>query len=299
MLKKLSILSSLIILTGCIEASNNGRNGKNPTRTPQDEDPCNDSNTTIQCATEFKGLVYSQIHRSNGAKPLTYSEIQELIIKGELPTVYRQIPEPSLDNDNNLRTASIGADHDFGKNDCGKSNELNGVIARLNDCKLQHEEARDGRSVWRGSTDGLSGEGQWNMIYRDNDEDITLWLDTRTNLVWSHSFTSESWKVASGYLHKDLDEGLEPACKSLNSLTATENNPDGQIAWRLPNRNEFLQADINGARYIFDNTEDTYWTASTASHTDAAWRIKQSTGQLEEDLKVNANSVRCVGVILK
>ena len=303
-MNKIIVLLSLILFSlSCTEAtpSNRGANSEG-TRKPT-ENACTDGDTSIQCATTYSGLMISQIYRSKGAKQLSYDEVSTLIAQGQLPTgTYRTVPDIEIDNDSAIEVITSGFNQEYAKRDCGVAVNLTSARARRNSCLNFHENyegANDqierGKSIWDGKTLGNSGEGQWELVLNIVDEvnpvnNISLWFDTKTKLIWSHALINQEWNSASG-----TDKTIS-ICNSLNELTKTETRPEGQIAWRMPNRNEFLQADLNGARYVLDSGDKVFWTSSTGPSQSKAWAIKQATGELELQEKTNANFVRCIGV---
>lgn len=265
---------------------------------------CTDSDTSVKCLNTFEELMSSHIHRSKGSKILSYVEEKAYLKKGELPSSYRPIPDPKVDNDKKITPIIVGdnglGSEDYGNIDCGLNPPglvLKNNAARLNDCKERLDDKNLGKSIWDGARNGQNGEGEWRIMYRDNTNDITLWVDTKTNLVWSDELGNYDWNEASGYFPQG-DENSKGVCSRLNELTKSKDHPNGQIAWRLPNRNEFFQADLNGARYVLANTEKTYWSASISDDLNFAWAITQSTGVLEKVNRAQLMPVRCIGVMI-
>lgn len=290
------MISFIFILSSCTEAPTSGRgNNKFQSRKPTDV-ICTDNNTNIQCATTYSALMVSQMYHNIGVAQLSYLEEADHIKMKTLPKTYRTIPNPQIDNDNTVKHITIGADGEYAKHDCGISDAHSSILARRNDCFSVHEngagtDEENGKSNWFGNMLTNSGEGQWKLVLRDNEKNITLWFDTRTKLIWSHALSPEQWSIASG-----VDQDSSASCHLLNELTKTTASPNGQIEWRLPNRNEFLQADLNGARFVLDGVDNLFWTASTTELETHAWVIKQSSGELFKEIKSSFKFVRCIGV---
>lgn len=286
MKKLLAITSLSIILSSCITAPSNGRSSSTDGNGPRAGSSDCTTSGTIQCATTHSALGFSMVYRDLGVDQLTFDQIQSLLAKEEAPKTYHFVSTEKVGYESSVLKAELSGNLD----NCGEEPHLNGVKARYTDCD----------TTWKGGTNGISGEGDWKLVMRDLSRDAaTLWLDTRTNLIWSHKITDAVWANANGSAEV-IDDRV---CHSLEELT-TDENGISHISWRLPNRNEFLQADINGSRFVLqteneeDNASEYFWTASQVDE-NHAWTIQNNTGILKQESKTNIAQVRCVGVILK
>ena len=99
-----------------------------------------------------------------------------------------------------------------------------------------------------------------------------------------------------------IDQGYTSLCTSLNDNInpALGKLPLSRVKWRLPNREEFLQADINGARSVLVDSGSNLWTASFDKQFGGeykAWAINHKDGILASTLIDEELDVRCVGVV--
>ncbi len=268
-------LVALFLFASCLNAPSNGRdNGsKNSPRTGQN-DPC------ANCAIGSLGNMKSQMYRTRGTDQLSLENMQKALTESKLPDTYRTVTNRFIDNDSQITPHS----QDYEK--CGDLENLKSVKAKLNHCFNVNGD----KALWVAKTNGIAGESDWRLVTYDKENGITLWIDTTTNLVWSHILKAQAWDIASGVA---AEEDEKTYCESLTDLT------HNKIHWRLPNRNEFLQADLNGARFVLKDTQNFFWTASSDINQSNAWSIDQSSGVLKSVDRNMPLSVRCLGVIIK
>lgn len=232
-------------------------------------------------AIDYPNYLKSQIFRTRGSKQLTYKSGAALVAANAVPAWIHNIPDPNLDNDRTV-TKAIAPEAN-----CGTGTFAN-INARIEDCKKLNAAT----SVWSGFNNGIAGEGNWYLVAKNGGN--ILWMDATTALIWSSSIGSLEWARASGA----RGFAKEMPCIANKDNAGLGNIPEEQIAWRLPTRAEFLQADINGARYVLPNLDSQYWTASFDDG-GRAWSITQESGILESIDENSTLSVRCVGVIKK
>ena len=272
-----SLITLLVLLFSCTEATNNNKR-KN---TSGDRDGTNVDRPAGTAV--FKDVMPSHISRDRGAMQLTYTEINELFKSGGIDgnINYRAVPAEARDNTGESSVALRPS------NECGTNPDFSSIRASLNHCTTQN----NGTHLWKGEDFGISGEGNWSLIAVKKNPDMMVWMDQRTELLWSHTIARADWIDASGNNNANFP------CENIDIL------PQENVAWRLPTRNEFLQADINGYQNIFvleDQDDEIYWTATSAKNTDNAWTIRISNGVLAEvDKDTNTVAVKCVGQILK
>lgn len=262
------ILSFLCFMTllACTDAADNERGpGKRVTNAP---------GATPQINTALR----TQSYRDKGAKQIGYNEFIKLVKDNSNDLAYRLIPRMDIDNDAavNINTS----DH----NNCGLADAFDTIRSKINNCAQQNPNT----AQWNGRVNGNSGEGNWSLVYNKDDKDV-VWLDESTGLLWSTPVGPAEWKEASGV---EVAED-EFVCGSLELLSAN-------VKWMLPTRNEFLQADLNGARFVLPGQAETiFWTATRVPQTAQAWGIIQETGELIKRPTNTALAVRCVGVPIR
>ncbi len=264
-----------ITITACIEAPSNGRK--------EDKDPDNNREPEVNPQVPTTVALESQMFRDPGKSQLSYDDIIQLTIKDELPIGYYPTPKPDQVYEGDIKPTTKQY------KTCGTGDQLNSIEARINSCRNAHQEnSEESAAYWSAEKSGIAGEADWELAYYDSSTGSELWKNKRTDLVWSHTIGVFDWNEASGYESKEN----KSICESLNAITGEH------LKWRLPNRNEFLMADISGARAVLADTDKTYWTASTIEG-DMKVSILQSKGtlgQVDKDVKLN---VRCIGVIAK
>lgn len=267
---------ALTLLQSCVEAPSNGRNSgsKDPVRNEEGD-------TCTNCVQATPEVYRSQMFRSRGSEQFSLATLQKAIAGGKLPETYYITTKPELNNETQIIR------HNQSFKVCGISEEHTTTKKRIEHCK----KLNPSNYLWSGKVNGISGEGNWQLIAKtDETSDSVFWLDTTTNLLWSPLLKSQDWEIASG-----VNAEKTTYCASLDSITKD------QVSWRLPNRNEYLQADVNGSRFVLTQTDNTFWTASSDSsdYKNYAWAIRQSTGVLELIDKNMPHEVRCIGVIKK
>lgn len=276
-MKIISLFTLLVLACSCTDATNNGK--RKNTR----GDRGNQTTDRPAATVPFYNSMPSHISRNRGAEQLSYAEINEKFKDESINNslIYRPIPIEGLDNTGQLVEAGRPGVA------CGINPDFTSIRASINDCTTKN----NGRHIWLGKDFGIAGEGDWSLVAVSDSPEFTIWMDQRTELLWSHSVARADWLDASG------NNQANSPCGSLEIF------PENQVSWRLPTRNEFLQADINGYPSIFkleDLKDEIFWTATSASNIDNAWVIKISNGVLSEvDKDTNTVAVKCVGQILR
>lgn len=248
--------------------------------------------------------IRSSIHRRNGATTISYKEEIELTRSGDLSQNYVAIPQMELDDEgtdgkNVNFLSSLGRPTSV----CGETSGFDSVSERIADCAAKNGT----KATWSGARNGAAGEGDWKLVYL-NAAGIEIWQDTRTNMLWSdlmvvNSQTNFNWCQASGN-----SQGLIPEttidCQTLqaniNACQAVSiSGTNDQINWRLPTRNDFLQADLDGARLVLKpETPTGLWTATMkagSSGRTEAWVYHSKDGTLTSDTLTSSRRVRCIG----
>jgi hypothetical protein len=209
------------------------------------------------------------------------------------------------------------------------------ITERIADCV----EEFDTSATWDGATKSNISHGKFVLVSRaaSNKE---VWRDERTGLLWSSSVgaTTYNWCRAAGVGGAGTDddgictnaanqnqtnpqsvcaEGANSDGFTLQEMVAGENwtagtydngkgtlgaHADaGGVEWRLPTREDFLQAYANGIGYVIPDLLDgnNYWLSSLSSaNTNTAWyffAFDNGYFEFNVNLRTLANRVRCVG----
>lgn len=297
--QSLMSLLLLVTLTSCLEAPNNaGGRQKQERQTPNADGGNNDIKGDLSKTTR------SQAFRFKGTTQYSIDSIRDFVLDNTAnvyPDNYRDIPN----RDSHDQDAQSGRYSNRGlSTDCGllpNDNEPS-IGKRIQNCKETFANDPDAR-LWNGELNGISGEGNWILVMKKADRHF--WLDETTGLIWTDNITEATWPNASGsqVAAKDAvcnNEFLVADVADTNTDYFGGITPD-EIKLRLPTRNDFLQADLNGARFVLDDLENkTYWTANFIKDTLQAWTIRQDEGILgKSTISSPGLSVRCIGIILK
>lgn len=276
-MKLISFLTLVLLISSCMEAHQGSRN-KNPDG-GRGNGGNDGPNIDPVLATDLPDFLRSQSYRNKTIKPRTYSQELKAVIANNADTSFRAIPR-DIDTDNSV-TYAIAP-----QAECGIGEKLNTLKSKIDDCAKKN----DGMAAWYGKLYGISGEGDWRLVAKN--AHFVIFQDTTTSLLWSSTVESGTWAQASGNVDRDKDY----TCSTINLDIFDEE----EVSWRLPTRNEFLQADINGARYALPDTENKFWTASAnGDDLTQAWAIEQSTGVLSKVGKSQELAIRCIGYPLK
>ncbi len=275
---RLSALITLVVLAGCGETSP----GRPATQDAVRENP----------EASTPAVLFSQIHRRHGGSQLT--TIQESQRARSLPADVEEIPLVAESDDgrgNSPVTRMVRPTVN-----CGLGAAFTTLQARLNDCAQKNA----GGSTWRGNINGNAGEGDWLLVARMGTQEA--WLDRLTGFIWGPKTASTvNWCKAAGNVEGVVDGGTVD-CAALGAATSVcagaefFDIPSTRIAWRLPTRGDFLQADINGARFVLPEINASYWSATVnGANRDQAWSVQADTGVLISAGRDQLLSVRCLG----
>ena len=287
--------AAILILTACgqTDIGKTNRNGNNYNRR---QDPVeNDSTTTVM----------SNMHRNRGATILTIAEEIEMILKRTLSSKYRTVPDIGIDDEGKQNKNVVFAERP--NTDCGINLIFGGIQNRILDCQKNNST----KNVWDGGEKGASGEALWRLVYNYDAKNLEIWLDTRTGLVWTDIIAKNgNWCQASGN-DQDITATDLPAGVDCSAIRDGENlcgdlsvsGIGSSIVWRLPTRNDYLQADLDGMRFIFTPKNKDLWTATLVAdkpNRNFAWTWNDKNGALKESAMISSNlpveqSIRCVG----
>jgi hypothetical protein len=303
-----SLISYCLIIAFCVAcgaAKNGGREGnENPGKKPENS-RSDLTDKLINAA--FQKSAFSNVYRTKGYIRLTYVELAKKM-RENTDLGYTALI-PNIDIHNTIIIADHKPEIISDKIiECGNSIDRDdsteddaSVTDRISNCK--NTDFMVLKAVfWSGKELGRNGEGNWELVAFSKSENIKLWKDTRTGLVWSDIVVEDAdFKTASGVKIDEEENKDNRICQVPNNLTsphALGRISNKKIHWRLPNRNEYLQADLNGARNVLSKTSELTWTSTHAGDSNEAWAITQSTGvlvKLPTDTKIR---VRCIGIPL-
>jgi hypothetical protein len=247
--------------------------------------------------------IRSFIHREKGSTVISYTqEISKTLAKDLPMSLYRTIPSMEKDDEgsakNVITTTNIGRP----TTSCGIGENFAGIDARITDCYLKNRE----KALWEGQRYGAAGEGTWKLVGLSADGKET-WFDGRTGMVWSDLHSKTNWCKASGNTENaTTTETID--CNNFNDTISGEEvcidavtpGLGTQIKWRLPTRNDFLQADLNGLRFVLiKENADGLWTATMKARVPGrtdAWVYHSTDGSLSSANLATERQVRCIGV---
>lgn len=277
----ISILATTLILTGCNEdmASNRSQDAYRP---PIVVEPVG---------------VFSGIHRERGSNPITY--INEIGMDSTNQNI-RTIPDMRLDDEGgdqtNVTILKIRPDKL-----CGLTIKAT-LAEKIGDCATKNTD----KAIWNGTINAGSAESTWVLVMlaekSGGSEIFETWMDKRTGMLWSEIVVTEgNWCEASGSVLEPADNvGINCATvgKGASICTKYDLAELPKVNWRLPTRHDFLQADIDGLRFVLHRGINSLWTATTSSDVkkrDKAWTYNMTTGTLIAELMDTNRNVRCIG----
>lgn len=285
---------ALVLLTSLVSCGDDVAKGKrNGTKSPGTSTPI-----TAETAT-----IHSQMHREKGASILTYAEEIKKTLANEISAkLYRSIP--SMEKDDEGSSENVITIEDIGRPNtvCGTGTGFIGINARISDCSKKNAD----KASWDGKLYGASGEGTWKLVVNTGTKEF--WLDEKTGMVWSHVLATVNWCKASGNTENNTTEivvDCNDIGEALSSCSGKIFDEVGdQIKWRLPTRNDFLQADINGLRFVMKKEAEAtgLWTATiraASSGRNEAWVYNSKEGTITSGLLTTNRHVRCIGAPIR
>lgn len=241
----------------------------------------------------------SQMIREKGSPSLSaIEEIKNTLLGSLSASIYRSVPlmEKDAESGENVTTVdNMGRPSET----CGVGT-FDSITARIQNCL----KLNDIKAKWEGDRYGSAGESTWQLVMRQTSGE-EVWIDSRTGMAWSHLVEVDTnklfnWCKASGNAQSGKgsidcsDIGDETnLCKNLTTDLGS------QVKWRLPTRNDFLQADLNGLRFVHKKETDKLWTATmkaSATNHNEAWIYSSKEGTLSSGLLSDEHQVRCIGV---
>lgn len=243
-------------------------------------------------------VVLSQIHHVRGIAP--FNSVQEASRSISMPDGYEEVPRQHIADDGLGDSTVVHAVRAI--TPCGLGPTFKSISERASDCSTLN----GANAHWLANENGNAGEGNWRLITRSATGE-EVWWDNTSGYLWSDVIQASSdWCKASGNTEGISGDGGVVDCAALGAGISLcqgavlSQLPTTEVSWRLPTRGDFLQADLNGARFVLPSTNLTYWSATVnGAHRDEAWGITMMTGILTSDLRSNAHAVRCLGRRLK
>lgn len=275
----------------------------------------------------FGDLIGSNMFRNVATAQITLS-VEKSTTAG-YPAGYREIPDVYKDDDGYWDSnQGCGATGGLGDTcttvikstrpatPCGTGLGLDTVDKKIADCLTLNAAT----SSWSASTNGISGEGNWKLVTLLGGKEV--WRDERTGFLWGDTITADTWCHASGNGQTDgycdgntasscaESVGLTPAIAGetwvaggydntkggMGAIPATGANPSPSVRWRLPTKYDWMQAEIDGVRFVVPNVNDTFWSATVFSnYRDVAWYFSGYVGDFYSDYRSSNVSVRCLG----
>lgn len=247
-------------------------------------------------ATADTGLVSSQIARLRGFSVISYTQEINFTVTNSLPTAYMPVPDmflndEGLDGKNVITLGSIGRPTVA----CGIGATFGGINGRVSDCSTKNKD----KAVWNGMLYGANGEATWNLVGL-TESSKEYWQDLRTGMIWTDVTATGNWCEASGNQQSTGIVNCETVGNAQSICSGANINGIGEnIRWRLPTRGDYLQADLDGIRFVMKpGTASGSWTATMqAASTERvmAWVYQFSDGTLSAAELTSVRNVRCIG----
>lgn len=256
----------------------------------------NKPNTETQTIDE-KVTTYSGIFREKGTTQVTYKT--ETSSGGDLNNI-RSNPDIRFDDDgSDGKNVSSRSDLTRPTVECGLI-ATESLSQKVTDCVNKN----GGLATWEGKVHATAGEATWNLVSLLDTTDglAEIWYDQRTQMVWSGIVAAEvNWCQAAGSLLGTSDD-VGVNCASLSKgqdLCGNLNLAElPKIRWRLPTRNDYLQADLDGLRFVLTRGLTNFWTATVSTDVkkrDKAWSYSVFAGNLMAEEMKALRPIRCIG----
>lgn len=254
--------------------------------------------------------VNSHIFRSLGAPQIPYQDK----ISSKNTNLYFPIPDSNIHSDGIWSPFIIKLSPRF--NECGTSSELKTLSKKIEDCKSKNPYTYQ----WSGKSMADAGQGDWKLVLRDENQQ-EIWINSQTKALWSSSLAQTHWCQGSGNEQEvelvfpssdDDQDSIKTSCSELiknqgiqlgvcDAYTQKTSSKFGlSLKWRLPSLNDWLLAETQGARFVFqdikkDQELTPYWSATTSSkNISQAWVFNHPKGLAIEASKNSKFNVRCI-----
>lgn len=226
--------------------------------------------------TSLSKWLRSAAHHDRGVNTLSVSDE----ITNGLNSSYRKIPDVALDDESIVANSNSYVE-------CGLSGTLQ---ERRDDC-----ESKNSNNIIRADQLGNQSEDVWILVYYNQVSGLQAWFDRITGQVWSSSIGVNSWCEASGNTQNIAGIDCASAAFAQGSCDFISQELGGEF--RLPTRSDFMRAEVDGIRYVFNISSQHLWSATASSQNKAkAWVFKGSDGSFETvDRLVPSQFVSCTG----
>ena len=254
-----------------------------------------------QTQTAEKVTTYSGIHRDRRSSPITYQK--EINIDSDSANI-RRIPDIHFDDEGgdgkNAITRSVSVRPTV---HCGETVKAT-LKEKIADCA---SIAKNGdKAIWNGTTEAGNAEATWNLVtlseITSTGDEYEVWQDGRTGMVWSHIVEVEgNWCESAGNQQGPSDTVAADCLLTGKGISLCTNLALAElpgVTWRLPTRADYLQADLDGIRFVLTRGNNFFWTATVSSDVtkrDKAWVYKMVNGTLTAEPMTADRSVRCIG----
>jgi hypothetical protein len=261
-------------------------------------------------------VLKSQSFRVIGKAQISDLAIQNAIQAGQdiEEVYYFDLPQINLHDDGvNPKTDTPSVVHAMRPPlECGKESANRSLSELSVDCQTENGD----NASWIGKDKATSGEGVWRLITKRSG--IEVWQDVTTGLIWSDVVDSVNWCEATG----NKEDGNTVDCIDYDSeevfdlcrleipdyrdgkgrINSTDPDDADIVKWTVPTRNEFLQADLNGARFVLPafKSNKRFWSSTVdSSNRDFAWTFRGEDGVLDSRKRDTNQHVVCVGRVLR
>lgn len=256
----------------------------------------NETNRPSQIAEE-NVTTFSGIFRNKGTPQVTY---KTETARGSEMNNLRSNPDIRFDDDGrDGKNVASRTDLTRPSVECGLL-IAETLAQKITDCVNKNGSM----ATWDGAAYGTSGESAWNLVSLVDTElgKSEIWYDQRTQMIWSDIIAREvNWCQAAG---SELPSSDNVGINCLALSKGQNHCGDLNLAempkakWRLPTRNDFLQGDLDGLRFVLNNANTNTWTATVSTDVVArnkAWTYNMSAGNLIAEEMNLLRPIRCIG----
>ncbi len=264
------------------------------------------NNEEMRAVFTFRDLSWSGISRTRGTAQITTGQASQ----ATLPTGYREVSVLTSDDDGFDATSPV-LKMSHGGARCGINQTT--IAAKIADCGYTMWNGKEngiggesnwflvirtsgGKEIWQDSATGLiwsenlylgggaepipNDAADWchAVGYSDNDPN-TICNATVNNPYINTSYCVESNSVGARLIPKLSTEnwaaGRYDERKGYMGFNSSGSNP--RVRWRLPTRADWLQADIDGSRFVLPNFLSHFFWTATVNSTDRTKALTYST----------------------
>ncbi len=275
---------------------------------------------TALCNAIFGDFMATNFHRARNLAQFTLREEAGAFLGASL------VPDLVSAEDGTDTSGSVVVYASHMNNDCGQ-NQIT-IALRIANCLTVNGAAQ---ASWTGSSQANGGEATWKLVSAFSGQEV--WRDERTGLLWSDMVSSNlNWCQAVGSKQAgptaafcsnsgvQVQTTPQSACTEGTNMTPVVSLQPAvaeswttlgyslakgamgatsipAVYWRAPSRQDWQQADIDGARLALPSMGAYFfWTATVVGTSrDYAYQFDSLSGNLVTSLRTNGFPVRCVG----